>query len=73
LKDGVDIAKCIALGASLGGLAGLVLKAVVTSTEEAVGLLAALAAEVRICMFAVGAKTISDLRKASLVKDAERG
>jgi isopentenyl-diphosphate delta-isomerase len=73
LKDGVDIAKCIALGASLGGLAGLVLKAVVTSTEEAMGLLAALAAEVRICMFAVGAKTISDLRKASLMKDAERG
>ena len=34
LKDGLDIAKCIALGATLGGFAGQFLKAAAISTEK---------------------------------------
>jgi isopentenyl-diphosphate delta-isomerase len=34
LKDGLDIAKCIALGATLGGMAGQFLKAAAVSTEN---------------------------------------
>ena len=36
LKDGLDIAKCIALGATLGGMAGPFLKAAAVSTENVV-------------------------------------
>jgi isopentenyl diphosphate isomerase/L-lactate dehydrogenase-like FMN-dependent dehydrogenase len=36
LKDGLDIAKFVALGASLGGMAGQFLKAAAVSTEETV-------------------------------------
>ena len=36
LKDGLDIAKCIALGASLGGMTGQFLKAAAVSTEKTV-------------------------------------
>jgi len=36
LNDGLDVAKCIALGASLGGMAGRFLKAAAVSTEKAV-------------------------------------
>src|SRR5258706_4167249 len=35
IKDGLDIAKCIALGATLGGMAGNFLKAAAVSTEKA--------------------------------------
>ncbi|HLA87584.1 MAG TPA: type 2 isopentenyl-diphosphate Delta-isomerase, partial [Anaerolineales bacterium] len=36
IKDGLDIAKCIALGATLGGIAGKFLKAAAISTENVV-------------------------------------
>ena len=36
LKDGLDIAKCVALGATLGGMAGQFLKAAAVSTEKTV-------------------------------------
>ncbi|MCL4260095.1 MAG: type 2 isopentenyl-diphosphate Delta-isomerase, partial [Anaerolineales bacterium] len=35
IKDGLDIAKCVALGATLGGMAGQFLKAAALSTEKA--------------------------------------
>src|SRR5512143_202616 len=34
IRDGLDIAKCIALGATLGGMAGQFLKAAAVSTEK---------------------------------------
>ena len=36
LKDGLDIAKCVALGTTLGGMAGQFLKAAAVSTEKTV-------------------------------------
>ncbi|MCZ7542370.1 MAG: type 2 isopentenyl-diphosphate Delta-isomerase [Anaerolineae bacterium] len=69
LRDGIDVAKCIALGARLCGLAGPFLKAAAVSTEQVGEVIRELSAQVRIAMFAVGAGDISALQETPLVKD----
>ncbi|MCC6148165.1 MAG: type 2 isopentenyl-diphosphate Delta-isomerase [Anaerolineaceae bacterium] len=66
LRDGIDIAKCIALGAALGGMAGPFLKAAVISPEETIAVIHEFQKELQICMFASGAKNIAALQKTSL-------
>jgi isopentenyl-diphosphate delta-isomerase len=66
LRDGVDIAKCIALGATAGGLAGRFLKAAHESVEAVDQLIRELRAQVRIAMLCSGAKTIADLQNTPL-------
>jgi isopentenyl-diphosphate delta-isomerase len=61
LKDGLDIAKCIALGATLGGMAGQFLKAAAVSTEKAVGLMKLTKRQIEVTMFATGVKTLEGL------------
>jgi len=68
LRSGVDIAKCIALGASLGGLANPFLKAASISADEVINLINLLREEITICMFATGSKSIDQLRQNKLVK-----
>ncbi len=68
LRDGIDIAKCIALGATLGGMAGPFLKAADQSTEAAVQLARELSAELRIAMLCSGASTIAQLQKTPLLR-----
>lgn len=66
LRNGLDVAKCIALGAVVGGLASPFLKAA-TDSPEAVGeLIRELTAQLRIAMFCSGVQTIDDLRNVSL-------
>ena len=67
LRDGIDIAKCMALGASLGGMAGPFLKAAAISVEATTEAIAEIARELRIAMFAAGAGTIEQLQKTLLV------
>lgn len=67
LRDGIDIAKCIALGTSLGGLAGPFLKAAVDGVDAAVEMIGELKREIQICMFAAGAGDISALQETQLV------
>ncbi len=62
LRDGLDIAKCIALGASLGGMAGPFLRAAAQSTENAIQLLKVTRRQIQVAMFAAGAKNLGDLR-----------
>ncbi len=62
LRDGVDAAKCIALGASLCGLASPFLKAAAISLDATVEIITELARELRIAMFAAGAGTIAQLQ-----------
>lgn len=63
LRSGIDIAKVVALGADLGGMAGPFLKAAVQS-EEAVALeIEAVLTELRVAMFAAGAVDIAALRE----------
>ena len=68
LQDGIDVAKCIALGASVGGLAGSFLRAADESPDAALGFAQELIAQVRIAMFCVGAGTIAALQRVPLLK-----
>lgn len=54
LKDGLDIAKCIALGATLGGMAGQFLKAAAVSTEKAVEVIKLTKRQIEVTMFSCG-------------------
>ncbi len=65
LKDGLDIAKCIALGASLGGMAGQFLKAAHQSTEKTIDLIRLIQQQLRVTMFAAGAENIQSLQNIS--------
>lgn len=67
LRDGVDIAKCLALGADLAGLAGPFLKAAAQSDEAVLELIELLERQLRIAMLCAGAGNIAALKKISLV------
>jgi isopentenyl-diphosphate delta-isomerase len=62
IRNGIDVAKAVALGASLAGLASPVLKAAVRSEEAALEELEATIQELRISMFCVGAGSLAELR-----------
>ncbi len=66
LRDGVEVAKCLALGAVLGGLAGPFLKAAAESVEAVRRTIWELQTELRIAMFASGAADISTLKRTPL-------
>jgi isopentenyl-diphosphate delta-isomerase len=66
LRDGIDVAKCIALGADLGGLAGPFLKAAAESVEAVRRLIWELTRQVRIAMFVSGAADIPALKQTPL-------
>ncbi|GAB4419191.1 MAG: type 2 isopentenyl-diphosphate Delta-isomerase [Anaerolineae bacterium] len=66
LRDGVDVAKCIALGAELGGMAGPFLKAAVQGVDAVHRTLWELTTQLRIAMFAAGAGTIAALKQTPL-------
>jgi isopentenyl-diphosphate delta-isomerase len=68
LRDGLDVAKVIALGASLAGLAGPFLRAAAISTTAVTDLVEELTRTLRIAMFATGAKDIAALRSTPPVK-----
>jgi len=68
LRTGVDIAKCIALGARLGGMAGPFLKAAAQSLEATVQTVEELRREIQVCMFAAGAGDLEQLRRTELKK-----
>ncbi len=68
LRDGVDIVKCIALGASIGGMAGPFLKAATISEEETHQMIAEVRREIQVCMFAAGAGSLDALRQTPLVE-----
>ena len=71
LRDGVDIAKCIALGAEMGGMAGAFLRAATESSQAVVELVAEITAQIRICMFGVGAADLNTLRSTPLAHDQD--
>lgn len=68
LRTGVDLAKVLALGATLGGFAGPLLRAAVHSAEAVLKELRLLHAQLRVAMFAVGARNLEALRQAPLRK-----
>lgn len=66
IKDGLDIAKSVALGATLGGMAGQFLKAAAVSTEKAVDMMKLTKRQIEVTMFATGAGTLDELRQGKL-------
>jgi isopentenyl-diphosphate delta-isomerase len=68
LRDGIDIVKCIALGATLGGMAGPFLKAADQSVEAVDQLIRELSAQIRIAMLCSGVPDIAALKQTPLIK-----
>ncbi len=68
LRTGIDIAKCIALGASLGGMAGPFLKSAIVSEEAVRQTIREIRREIQVCMFAAGAADIHALQNTPLIK-----
>ncbi|NJN79825.1 MAG: type 2 isopentenyl-diphosphate Delta-isomerase [Anaerolineales bacterium] len=68
IKDGLDIAKCIALGATLGGMAGNFLKAAAISTEKAVDVMKLTKRQIEVTMFAAGVEKLEGLQVGKLIE-----
>jgi isopentenyl-diphosphate delta-isomerase len=66
LRDGIDIAKCIALGASLAGMAGPFLKAANESLEVTIETIGLIQKQIQVAMFAAGAANINQLKNTPL-------
>ena len=67
IKDGLDIAKAIALGATLGGMAGQFLKAAAISTKSAVQMMKLTKRQIEVTMFAVGVGSLEGLSLEKMV------
>lgn len=70
LRGGTDIAKCLALGADLGGMASPFLKAADHSAEAVSETLQDTVAELRVCLLATGSARLEDLRLSKLAPTA---
>jgi isopentenyl-diphosphate delta-isomerase len=62
IRNGIEIAKCVALGASLVGLASPLLKRANVSAENTVDGVHALVAQLRVAMFGIGAQNLAALQ-----------
>jgi isopentenyl-diphosphate Delta-isomerase len=68
LRDGIDVAKCIALGATLGGMAGPFLKAATVSVEAVVDLIREMDRQIRVAMFGAAVPDIATLQKTEMLR-----
>ena len=71
IKDGLDIAKSIALGATLGGMAGQFLKAAAISNENVVEMIKLTMRQIEVTMFAAGVGTLEGLNVGTLVEQSK--
>ncbi|MEW5960998.1 MAG: type 2 isopentenyl-diphosphate Delta-isomerase [Chloroflexota bacterium] len=63
LRNGLDMAKCLALGATLAGMAGPFLKAAVKSLQAVLDEIEIAATELRVAMFGIGVDSIAALQQ----------
>lgn len=68
LRNGVEIAKAMAMGANIAGFAGPFLKAANVSTDAVTALIEEIQLELRVTMFAAGAANIMELSQTPLKK-----
>jgi isopentenyl-diphosphate delta-isomerase len=71
IRDGTDIAKALALGASLGSLAQPVLESAVESADATEDLLSVFIEELKNVMFLVGVDKVENLMRAPIVVGRE--
>ncbi|MEO1334212.1 MAG: type 2 isopentenyl-diphosphate Delta-isomerase [Myxococcota bacterium] len=65
IRTGLDVAKCVALGATIAGMASPVLRAAIEGDEAVVDFLETVLAEIRATLFGVGAPHLEAFRKDS--------
>jgi isopentenyl-diphosphate delta-isomerase len=68
VRNGIDVAKALALGADLAGLAYPFLEAATESAERVAERVRRIVRELQICMFCLGVKTIAELQSVELHK-----
>ena len=68
LRDGVDIVKCLALGAQIGAIARLILIAAMKSESELDLLLTVLSRQIKTAMFAIGVSQINQISSNHIVR-----
>ena len=72
LKDGLDIAKCLALGATLGGMAGQFLKAAAVSPAKAIELLKLTRKQIQVTLFSAGISDISKMKNEEYLQKIDQ-
>jgi isopentenyl-diphosphate Delta-isomerase len=72
LRNGLDLAKALALGADLAGMAYPFLEAATVSADRVVAKIERIVQELRISLFCLGVKTVSELRQVELRKGPPR-
>ena len=70
VRTGIDVAKALALGADVVGLAQPFLKAALESADAVVARIEHTLTELRVSMFCTGTRTLADLRATNLIKRA---
>jgi isopentenyl-diphosphate Delta-isomerase len=68
LRTGLDLAKSLVLGATVGGMAGGFLKAATQSDEAVLAMMDEISLELRIVMFTVGAANIREVKNIHISK-----
>lgn len=72
IRTGIDVAKAIALGADIAGIALPVLRQVKISVKEAVSYIREIEAGLKIAMFCIGAQNIKQLKHNFNLRNAEK-
>jgi isopentenyl-diphosphate delta-isomerase len=68
LTNGLEIAKCIALGACLGGMAGPFLRMASKGFDELIDTIQEFTRQIRITMFAAGVGNLKELQSVELIE-----
>ena len=66
IQDGLDIAQCVALGATLAGMAGPFLKAAAVSSEKAIDVIKLIKRQIEVTMFVAGVGTLEEFKVGKL-------
>jgi len=69
LRDGLDITKCLALGATLGGMAAPFLKAAAFSEEKVVEIIRLTIQQIKVSMFSAGIVDLKHFHDKILIKE----
>jgi isopentenyl-diphosphate delta-isomerase len=68
VRTGLDVAKCIALGADIAAFGQPLLAAALESPEKVIEFIAAIIYEIKVTMLCIGAKNLDALRATPLVR-----